>query len=487
MSRLQWRLTFSYAGVTVAAFLVLQILLLAAALFFVNLLYLFPNAIAENSLKITDQFRQPLASSTPNEEVLNVQLRQIKDDVETSGTARNGLGFMLQTSSEQRIVLGIVDAEGKTIASTPENALPGGEKLSNMLSEVSNKCLTQALAGDTSSERLSTREADGTIISIVPIQSEENQILGAFFVRIYAPFEWQTFFSNVIYRMLPATVGVGVFVGIVGTIFGFVQARKLTKRLNAVSLAAAGWSKGDFSLLAPESPGDELSELGENLNQMAQSLKDLISVRQELAALRERQRLARDLHDTVKQQIFSCAMQLAAARKWIKKDADIAAERLEETEKIVKNIQGELAAVLQELRPLKSAENLAELLRDYLSDWMRQHGIVAEFCGETKLITDGQTAQAFYRIAQEALANVARHSGARKVSLELKRDGNKKLQLTIKDDGTGFDEKSEFCGMGLKNMAERAAALPGGKFSIRSQPGKGTSLAVCCVCLEEGK
>jgi signal transduction histidine kinase len=97
--------------------------------------------------------------------------------------------------------------------------------------------------------------------------------------------------------------------------------------------------------------GDELGQLARRLNGMAEQVQNLLAVRQELAVIEERHRLARDLHDSVKQQIFAMAMQVAAARTLMDNNSDAARVRLTEAERLVKQAQQELTALIRELRP----------------------------------------------------------------------------------------------------------------------------------------
>jgi len=100
------------------------------------------------------------------------------------------------------------------------------------------------------------------------------------------------------------------FAGILGSIFGMITANSLTKRLSRVSQAAHDWSLGKFSVIIRETKEDEIGQLARDLNRMADQLESLLDRRQEISVLEERNRLARDLHDSVKQQAFAASAQL---------------------------------------------------------------------------------------------------------------------------------------------------------------------------------
>jgi len=182
---------------------------------------------------------------------------------------------------------------------------------------------------------------------------------------------------------------------------------------------------------------------------------------QELAVADERNRLARDLHDSVKQQVFATIMQLGAARTLIDRDPRAARAHIVEAEGLAQHTGAELTLLIHELRPVAlDQRGLAETLRNYTADWSRQSGIAAEVRAETEPTLAPTTQHALLRIAQEALANVARHSKATVASIALGA-GDGVATLTVADDGCGFDPEVVAKGVGLASMRERAEALGG--------------------------
>lgn len=87
-------------------------------------------------------------------------------------------------------------------------------------------------------------------------------------------------------------------------IFGFLQAHFIARRLDEIAISVKSWSRGDFSARSPEKPDDELGGLAKLLNEMAKKLQEVFIIKQDLAMSEERNSIARDLHDSVKQQIF---------------------------------------------------------------------------------------------------------------------------------------------------------------------------------------
>jgi signal transduction histidine kinase len=204
----------------------------------------------------------------------------------------------------------------------------------------------------------------------------------------------------------------------------------------------------------------------------------------EAAAQQERNRLARDLHDSIKQQIFSISVSAAAAQERWTKDSAGARQALEDVRNSAREAMAEMEAMLHQLRPAP-LENigLVEALRKQAEALQYRTGayITTEFSDlpDNDALMPG-TQEAIFRIAQEALNNIARHARARNVHLRLyqQRDiENPVLWLKIKDDGSGFDTTRLAAGMGLANIKVRAAEI-GGSIHIESAPGEGTNLVV---------
>jgi NarL family two-component system sensor histidine kinase LiaS len=262
-----------------------------------------------------------------------------------------------------------------------------------------------------------------------------------------------------------------------GALFGLIMSRGLTRRLAALSAAADSWSEGNFTPLPPERGADEISVLGQRLRRMAERLQTLLQTQQQLAALEERNRLARDLHDTVKQQSFATLMQVRAARNMLESDPAAAQQRLAEAEELIKTSQQELGRLITELRPAElEGQGLAGALRDLASSWASRSHILAtcQVQSERRLPLDAE--QALYRVAQEALANVARHSRASAATVRLTYEPERVL-LVISDNGIGFDPAvaAAATGFGLQSMQQRLAAL-GGQLTLVSAPGSGATL-----------
>lgn len=263
-----------------------------------------------------------------------------------------------------------------------------------------------------------------------------------------------------------------------GALFGFIMSRGLTRRLANLSQAATAWSEGDFSVQPQDNTRDEIGELGLHLRTMAEHTQNLLESRDELALLQERNRLARDLHDTVKQQTFAALMQLRAAKNLLEKDPENSRQAIDSAETLLKTAQHDLAMIIAELRPAAlDAQGLPAALADYLPQWSQNTGIQSELHVQGERSLPLEKEQTLFRLAQEALSNVARHSKATRVDFNLEYNESQVL-LQIKDNGQGFESNApQRAGFGLQSMQQRARSL-GGELDIHSTHGLGTLLQV---------
>lgn len=275
-----------------------------------------------------------------------------------------------------------------------------------------------------------------------------------------------------------ALTGLGLLMAVTpfGALFGLIMSRSLTRRLGELTRAAEAWSEGNFSVVPKDRGRDEIGLLSQRMRQMAERTQNLLQSQQELGLLEERNRLARDLHDTVKQQNFATLMQLRAAKNRLETEPAEALEAIEQAEGLVKAAQQDLGMIIAELRPaMLEGQGLAGALRAYLQTWSQHSRIPFEMEVEGERLLPLNLEQALYRVAQEALSNAARHSAASKVELRLAYLPERVL-LVIRDNGLGFDPAQPgLHGFGLDSMQQRLAAL-GGSFEVRSRPGQGAAV-----------
>jgi signal transduction histidine kinase/ligand-binding sensor domain-containing protein len=208
----------------------------------------------------------------------------------------------------------------------------------------------------------------------------------------------------------------------------------------------------------------------------------------EEAVAEERTRLARELHDAVTQTLFSASLLAEALPASLENDPEESRQLLKEIRQLSRGALAEMRTLLHELRPTTIVETaLQELLRQLSEAVTGREGIPVDVqvgC-DCKLPPDVHIA--LYRIAQESLNNIVKHSRANEVAVELKctkctsdqdTSISRKIILTIMDDGRGFDrEKIKSEGMGLGIMSERAESV-NAEIQITSSPGQGTQIKI---------
>jgi PAS domain S-box-containing protein len=232
-----------------------------------------------------------------------------------------------------------------------------------------------------------------------------------------------------------------------------------------------------FCFLPGEEPGeDEQVFLRAVADQAAVALENarLFSEARGKAALEERQRLARELHDSVSQALYGIALGARTARKLVDQNPSLLADPLDYVLSLADAGLAEMRALIFELRPESlETEGLVAALEKQAAALRARHEIEVEtsMCDEPEAPLEAK--EAVYRIAQEALHNTVKHARANNVRLELVCDPGS-LTLEMLDDGVGFDAGGDFPGhLGLRSMRERASRL-GGRLTVESSAGGGT-------------
>ena len=469
--KLRWKLTLSYTLVTVATLLVLELSIIAGLGFLVINSNILPSILISTvDFFIVPQVATFLDQPQPDVESLTEWLEVAFTEGITFRSSQNPnisfhLGDLDQSSS-----LVVLDQNLDWLAGIPKPTEQG----SNVISESSSEIINSALDGETDLD--STYQISDDILTIaVPVTDDDGKVLGIIVMALSYP-------PRGSFTQLFSLIGISLIIftlaaGLVGAIFGYFTARGLTKRLNNVSSSTDSWSQGDFSNFIQDKSADEIGQLAQQLNRMAEQLQNLLKTKQDLATLEERNRLARDLHDSVKQQVFATTMQVGAARAMLDQDANAARDHLNEAEKLSRQAQAELNALILELHPATlESRGLIQTLKSYLTDWSRQNDVASEIVilGEPHLSMEIE--QTLFRVTQEALANVVRHSEATIVEVQVFGEENG-VSITISDNGKGFDVSSAYGkGIGLHSMRERMEAL-GGELRVDSEPGQGTRIS----------
>ncbi|WP_431877974.1 sensor histidine kinase [Amycolatopsis sacchari] len=216
-------------------------------------------------------------------------------------------------------------------------------------------------------------------------------------------------------------------------------------------------------------------ERGRIIAENARLHEQLLTQARHAGVVEERQRLAGEIHDTLAQGLTGIIAQLAAAEH-VRHDPARLSRHLELAQSLARANLAEARRSVRALRPgqLEQA-NLPEALAELVREWSGRLGIAAEFreTGGPCRVT-GEVETVLFRVAQEALSNVEKHSGAGKANVTLTCLDDAVL-LDVHDDGTGFDPGAEYEGYGLPGMRRRLAGV-GGTLTVESAAGYGTTL-----------
>lgn len=286
---------------------------------------------------------------------------------------------------------------------------------------------------------------------------------------------------------------------IFGLYYGYRETSILKKRLGDLSAFITVMKRGNLSQRMKDSETDEigqvagdLNELADKIQQQVQSLQKMANEKTEFAeqarsaaTIEERQRLARDLHDAVSQQLFALNMMSSANVKLIDRDVDKARIQMNEIADIAAKAQWEMRALLLHLRPVHlSGDPLEVGVGKLVKELEAKSGIRFEWKGERLKFLAIGIEDHLFRIIQEGLGNALRHSEASVIKIEL-YEKNRFIHLHMRDNGVGFDlEDEKKASYGLKTMKERCEEI-GGILNITSREGEGTALDIRVPISEE--
>ncbi|MFQ3543795.1 sensor histidine kinase [Halobacillus rhizosphaerae] len=312
-------------------------------------------------------------------------------------------------------------------------------------------------------------------------------ILLAVFLSIYVWFQPQWLTAGAILFFILIYVVIGFVMALYA---GFRSSGDLKKRIDYISTMITQFSLGELSsrIYFSENDeiadlGDELNGLGEKLDQQRKSLLKLANEKSDLArsahkaaTIEERQRLARDLHDAVSQQLFALSMMAQACERSFDQNQSQAKEQLHEITQMALQAQTEMRALLLHLRPVHlSGDTLSEGIIKLIEELKQKCKLEFKLDIQNVQGLPQSTEEQVFRVVQEALSNILRHANAGEASIEMVPYQGE-VFLHISDNGTGFqieEKKSNKTSYGLKTMRERCEEI-GGDFKIRSRVGEGT-------------
>jgi NarL family two-component system sensor histidine kinase LiaS len=287
-------------------------------------------------------------------------------------------------------------------------------------------------------------------------------------------------------------IGIIAAILLAGQAVGYAAAKWVQRKIDTLHLAFIELSKGNFSKRIPVEDNDPFYHIYSEFNRLSRSLGERIQLLQKLgeknaaveyqsneaAVIEERRRLARDLHDTVSQELFAIHMSASSLPKILEKNPAAAAGVMEQLIQMSHHAQKQMRGLISQLRPIELDGNS---LQEALEKWFPEYCRANDLQGQLDLQLDGGLSesieQQLFLIIQESMANIVKHASAKHVFLRLQDNGHQYV-LQVQDDGQGFD-KSDLpsASHGLRTIRERAQKL-GGDAEIVSQIGGGTRVRV---------
>lgn len=484
LRQLQGRLTLTYILVALVAMLTLTLGTAAWATIQLQAptslggSYPDKEPIQATSLYIAPAIAPYLEQNPPDVRDLNLRLASMVQPVAESKAQQEVGGPPLYPD-----LLGVLSRDNQLLATSHD----GTDSFPAILANAKvQSVIGDARTGDQLSERLAAHLPDGRTAVASPLFDYAYRLVGVA-LAVYsvsnveqAAVSTENSQANAVSRALTQLVpGAILFVlgsSALGTLVGVFFSRSLTRRLRNIARAAHDWSTGEFHVTVQDRFEDEIGQLAHDLNDMAGQLQQLVTARQELAVVEERHRLARDLHDSIKQQLFVMTMLVGTARAQAGDQPQVV-QSLDEAEQIATQTHQELTALIRALRPTALAgKSFGVALCNLIRTWSRSTGIDALIRVSDAMVVPSDMEQTLFRVAQEALANVARHSGATAITVEAGTEPTT-IHLEIADNGRGFIVDAAMGkGLGLASMRERVAAL-GGTLTLASSD-LGTHLSI---------
>jgi signal transduction histidine kinase len=297
-----------------------------------------------------------------------------------------------------------------------------------------------------------------------------------FFALLYVPICGQAMF---LLPRRPGLVWLGILI-VMTAVGQFIQFGGL-EAISFILLYAAGLAfVAAFTLmvLQADRARQQSDHLLTELQAAHSQLQTQADQAEELAIAKERNRLARDLHDSVAQTLYGLTLQAEAASRQLDGGKLTAVQsKLAEMQESAQQTLLETRLLIYELRPpILERDGLIAALKARLDAVESRSGLIVQQSFPEAINLPAKVETGLYRIAQEALNNVIKHAQADEVKVAV-RLGNGRVILQISDDGVGFAPTAGLGGMGLAGMRERAEQI-GGTLHLESEPGRGTGIRV---------
>ncbi|PPD53289.1 MAG: hypothetical protein CTY12_05080 [Methylotenera sp.] len=373
--------------------------------------------------------------------------------------------YRITSSSRPEVYIQIVDKNDHLLFSDPPN-LP--KKVISQFAEQKNSPAAQST--------VKWLAKNGPVWIDMAITDVHDGTIGRLRVLYIAEFNLWVQLQSILDFLLNTWWSVLLLSAPIGIACGLIAARYVTKQLQKMNEVTEKWRQGNFEARIELPHDDVLIRHSQHLNDMAQDLEMYLSLKQNLAVGDERNRVARELHDTVKQKLFALGLQLATVKaKPVVMEA--AHEHILEAETITREAQHDLMEIITQLRPTGTDTSLYERISMIADDFRRRFDINIELYHSDSGKFNAHIGHHVLRIVQESLMNAVRHGNATNIGIASKID-NDITTLTITDNGKGFDPDKKTIGFGLTSMRDRVRDLPFGTFEIKSTAGVGTKITI---------
>lgn len=279
---------------------------------------------------------------------------------------------------------------------------------------------------------------------------------------------------------------------IISVVVGYKTARKIQRKLDQLQEVMLEVSKGNFSSRIAVQSSDPFNEIEQVFNVMAKSMEQRVQMLQKLgeksslseqetkqeAIIEERRRLARDLHDTVSQELFAIHMSASSLPKICEVNPKGAEQVMQQLIQMSHHAQKQMRGLISQLRPIELNGNTLE---EAIGRWFPEYCQANELQGHLEVELSERMSepieQQLFLIIQEGMANIVKHASASEVYLSI-HDLEHQYIMQLQDNGQGFEQKSVIStSHGLNTMRERSEKL-GGTTEITSKLGAGTRIKV---------
>lgn len=416
-----------------------------------------------------------IASATPG-----------RSDADLLAAAAAG-GRLVKGLDPQRVlVLALTSVDGRVVGSTAESVLPRGAVVTETVGSPptrSGRTVVDGRDGGWAMSPVLLTDAAGT-----------QRVVGAAYVRMLVqkagsdpawdkevtggPADPDTDYVGGL--LVPGGIVLLMLLP-VGVLFGLLTTGPLIRRIRRLADGTSAMAAGDLTTRLPVSGNDEVARLERSFNAMAERLEAAVIAERAVAGASarraERTRIARELHDSISQDLFSASMVAGGLRKALPAGSELR-RQVVALEQSLERTKREMRAMLLELRPVALEDTgLAEALDELCRAYQVRLGVVVTAHVDVARL-DEPVEHAVLRVVQEAVGNAVRHGAPTTIELQVVRtdDG---VAVTVRDDGRGFDPTAvrHRHGMGLGLMRDRVGEL-GGTVEVVSAPEQGTTVQV---------